>query len=38
MKLACDETTENLLQKTKVIKTDLEFAIIKNNLLLNLRG
>ena len=28
MKVAYDETTENLLQKTKVIKTDLEFAII----------
>ena len=38
MKVAYDETTENLLQKTKVIKTDLEFAIIKTNLLLNLRG
>jgi hypothetical protein len=38
MKVAYDETTENLPQKIKVIKTDLEFAIIKTNLQLNLRG
>jgi hypothetical protein len=37
MKVAYDEITENLLKKTKVIKTDLDFAIIKTSLIIKFK-